>query len=498
MNDPLSAAVTGARQLRSLESPLARLFGALVVLSLAACGVIDGVETDSASSESAALSTPNAPPIALMAQRSVAQGTGLTVNASGRKWLFQTATSPRVFATLKALGTFAESSLGASNVNVIAGSKTTSITFKYANRQLASSYVRDATRGLSYAVKDPLLATLGGTTGQIILGSQTLCIDPDGSCIGVPSYLQPLLTPTADSHVNGCAGELCMQYHSFFNKVDLGFFRYARHGANTRMTRGSAAATSRLERCGGAGAASPTEAVSSIRVTMRTGGDDLRGNSHVYLQLGLPGFAERSLNGGAGLGGGSVVSYTVPLPAGTTAGAIASVGLRFHSGDCLFCTTDNWNLDDLNVELMTPTGAVRSFVRRIGTPLVRFTGSTNRYTLETGTTGDATLCSVLTPALTLTVDASRLVKFVDYPWMHWEALALPGVSGTGLDMVETAYGGVSIGVRVSGDGSFTPGSAPSFSELESDGICSSHSGPAGWGQTGNGNHAGAEAAGLCP
>lgn len=473
-----------------------------VLTALAGCGEPSNLEEEPGeATQAVGVVTPTY----AMTKLSPSTTTGLTVDARGRQLLFPIPTTARSFASLKELSSFATASLGATNVTVVTGTKgTASLKFNYKVRQYSSSYWRDASRGLDYRVADAALATLGGTTGRITLGGTSFCIDPDGVCSGLPSYLSPYVTPTLLSHVDGCTSgsTLCTQSHSFFNKVDLGFFKYARHGANTRVTRGASGESWRLASCSATGTvAGPAETVSAVRVTVRTGGDDLRGNSHIFMQLGLPTPFEQSLNGGAGWGNGSTNVVTVPLPAGTTAGQIASFGLRFHSGDCVFCTTDNWNLDEIRVELITPGGA-RAFLRRGGTPFIRFTGERSRWSLDTATTGDSMLCATRNEGVQLAVTGSNLVKFFNEPGTTgspgWGAAALSPVSSTGVDSVETVSGGFSLGVRVAFDGSFSPGSAPSFTELESDGICSAHSSPTGSARTGNGSHTGADEVGLCP
>lgn len=428
---------------------------------------------------------------------------GLVVDARGRQLLFPIATSVRRFANLEEAASFVRARVGSADVRVTPRLGGSMLAFTYRSRQHGSSYWRDPVRGLIYSVADPVLAVLGGTTGRVEVGGVSLCVDPDGACGGVPSYLTPLVTPTARSHVDECRGGHCTQYHSFFNKVDLGFFKYARHGANTRLTFGPAGEAWRMVPCSEGGpAAAPDERVEAVRVTLATGGDDVRGNSHVVLQLGLPTPFEQSLNGGAGWAGGSVHTVTVPLPGRPLASEISSFGLRFQTGDCLFCTTDNWNLDRLRVELVTAAGP-RAFLDRRGSPFLRFTGEMSQWSLDTASTEEGMICGLHVPGVRLEVVGSRLVKFLNEPatWgpPRWVSLPIPGVVGEGLDMVETAYGGVSIGVETSADGTLAPGRAPSFTELESDGICSSHrSSVTASGRTGNGNHLRAEEAGLCP
>ena len=436
----------------------------------------------------------SARPQAHVQTKLAASPAGLMVDARGRQLLFPLTQSPLQFRNLEELAWFAATRLGAADARVTPRAGGDSLAFSYRSKQYSSSYWQDPVRRLSYSVVDPVLAVLGGTTGKLYIGTTSFCIDPDGICDRLPSYLVPLVTPTALSHVDQCGVDVCTQYHSFYNKVDLGFLRYARHGANTRVTSGSSGGSWRLVPCSETGAvAAPDEVVDAIRVTLRTGGDDLRGNSHIFLQLGIPGSVsfEQSLNNGAGWGGGSVNTVTVPLPSRPTASQIAWFGLRFHSGDCLACDTDNWNLDQLSVELLTAAGP-RAFLGRVGAPFLRFSGALDHWSLDTTVTGGAMLCAARFPGLRLEVEASNLVQFFNEPDIsghpHWEATRIPGVFGDEVDMVETAVGGMT----------FSLWGAPSFVEFEANGICSSHRSLGIIGRTGNGDHAGAEEAGLCP
>lgn len=120
--------------------------------------------------------------------------------------------------------------------------------------------------------------------------------------------------------------------------------------------------------------------ISSLRVTIRTGGDDLRGGSQVYAIVTLRG-GERppvSLNNGTGWGNNSTNIGTIQLPQGTRLSDIIALKLKHASGSCFGCSYDNWNLDRILVEYNGPSGSGELFTRD-GTPLVRFTGAVTEW-----------------------------------------------------------------------------------------------------------------------
>lgn len=114
------------------------------------------------------------------------------------------------------------------------------------------SYFYDPEPGIAYRVTDPFLAKLGGTTGNIIVGQETICVDPDGECEdGYASYLEPVGQTTARQTLDHCgrlfAGvPVCVRHHTFFNRVDFFFFVYLKHGTNARFTTWAALPTSEM------------------------------------------------------------------------------------------------------------------------------------------------------------------------------------------------------------------------------------------------------------
>lgn len=118
-------------------------------------------------------------------------------------------------------------------------------------------------------------------------------------------------------------------------------------------------------------------------ISVGTGGDDIRQNSNalIYLKLNstaLPEF-RKSLNNNASWGGNSSNTVEIEMPAGTSITDILECKLLFTSGKQFETDTpDNWNLDKLLIDWITPDGFRTNLVRRTGRPFVRFfnTGET--------------------------------------------------------------------------------------------------------------------------
>lgn len=117
--------------------------------------------------------------------------------------------------------------------------------------------------------------------------------------------------------------------------------------------------------------------VSSIKVRIRTGGDDLRGGSQAYGSFQLPGgisLARVSLNGGAGFGGGSTAIASIPISPARRLGSLTGFTLEWDGAPRnFFDTYDNWNVDELRF-FLEPAGRCPRF---LGTALNpgRMTGS---------------------------------------------------------------------------------------------------------------------------
>ena len=108
-------------------------------------------------------------------------------------------------------------------------------------------------------------------------------------------------------------------------------------------------------------------------VTVKTGGDDLRGGQMAYIQLVYKTGTvsqEFELNSGAGWGDNSSHTKTITVPAGIKIEDIEKVRVRYDgSPRNLTQTYDNWNLESLLVKFNRATLAQCS-----GTPWHRFKG----------------------------------------------------------------------------------------------------------------------------
>jgi hypothetical protein len=129
--------------------------------------------------------------------------------------------------------------------------------------------------------------------------------------------------------------------------------------------------------------AAPATAVdatpSNIQIAIGTGGDDLRGGQVAYGTLKLRNgrtLPKVSLNGGSKWGNNSNHTVSLPLPAGTRLGDLASLTLE-HDGAPrnVFDSYDNWNVDTIGVTTPRTCTESRVLLNRSGRPLVRFTGA---------------------------------------------------------------------------------------------------------------------------
>ncbi len=118
-----------------------------------------------------------------------------------------------------------------------------------------------------------------------------------------------------------------------------------------------------------------TSTLSGLRVTLRTGGDDLRTNSQAVAILNLmDGRRLRyALNRGANLGNNTTNTFTLPFY--EQLGDIASISVEFTSGStgAWFETGDNWNMDSIQVVALNKCAA-KTVLDKRGAPLFRFTG----------------------------------------------------------------------------------------------------------------------------
>ncbi len=119
-----------------------------------------------------------------------------------------------------------------------------------------------------------------------------------------------------------------------------------------------------------------TDRVNKLKVTFKTGGDDLRVNSNakliVELNTGAVTKLEVSANAGRAYRGGSTNTGEVNLPAGINLSNMVRCRLYFESGkEFEWDSPDNWNIDEVKLEWVEPDrGNIELSVVR-GTPLIR-------------------------------------------------------------------------------------------------------------------------------
>lgn len=123
--------------------------------------------------------------------------------------------------------------------------------------------------------------------------------------------------------------------------------------------------------------------VSSLRVTLRTGGDDLRGgndNAFIFVNIAGRSRLELPFNGGVRLPDHSSRSLVIPLPAGVRLSQLRSLGVRATLGGGI--GGDNWNIDGVNVTANLTAGGSRTILDQSGNPVVRLTGDSHETTWE--------------------------------------------------------------------------------------------------------------------
>jgi hypothetical protein len=129
------------------------------------------------------------------------------------------------------------------------------------------------------------------------------------------------------------------------------------------------------------------EAVSSsLQWSIRTGGDDLRSGSVVYAEIRLRDgrtLPRVNLNGGRGWGNNSTNSGSLPLPAGTRLGDLASLTL-IHDGAARRVPDgyDNWNVDAVRISTPQVCSGGVSLANPSDRPWVRFTGGKTFETIR--------------------------------------------------------------------------------------------------------------------
>jgi hypothetical protein len=322
----------------------------------------------------------------------VASDNLLVIDTSNGKGAFPMPANERRFASNEILASFAEQHLAAKVIM----NNAAPIAFTGQIRQIGTPTWWDARKNTLYEVADPVLAFLGGVSGRIWINDQPLCLDPDQLCDNTPaSYLlkvditgnhaalpypnvfltRATLQFGVLSQLDQCTADntFCTQFNSFFHKIDLGFFKYVKGGANTKVTRGTAGETIQPVACDANGI-SLDAVVQDVTVTIQTGDDDLRGgndNAFARLEYSDGTSDEFSMNDGTSWGNNSVNGKSFTLPSHRTLGDIVGFSIRTTFGGGTF--GDNWNINQLLVEYSGPSGNGNLLFRQ-GNPFLRFTG----------------------------------------------------------------------------------------------------------------------------
>jgi hypothetical protein len=113
----------------------------------------------------------------------------------------------------------------------------------------------------------------------------------------------------------------------------------------------------------------PEPTVSSLKLTVQTGGDDLRGGAQAYAQIRFTDnttTVEVSLNGGRGWGNDTTNSVDLSLPSGKTLNQLQSLTIR-HDGNTtnIFESYDNWNVNLIKLQVNID-GTLRSLTQVSG------------------------------------------------------------------------------------------------------------------------------------
>ena len=127
----------------------------------------------------------------------------------------------------------------------------------------------------------------------------------------------------------------------------------------------------------------------SLRISIKTGGDDLRSGSYAIFHWRINGVGNRSnrmVGAGGSLASNSSRDFTISIPGDRIDQildmALSHSGLPEHRGN-IFEHYDNWDVNELQVSYISrsyPNGLV--VYRGNGAPMVRFTGENKRYPIN--------------------------------------------------------------------------------------------------------------------
>lgn len=128
-------------------------------------------------------------------------------------------------------------------------------------------------------------------------------------------------------------------------------------------------------------AQSSSARISNVRVTIRTGGDDLRSGSVAYgvVELRNGRKIKKNLNNGAGWGNNSTRTVSIPLPRRTRISDIVAFTVEHDGAPRRWPDSyDNWNMDSIRVTTPKVCSGGVQLANPSGRPLVRFTGGRKR------------------------------------------------------------------------------------------------------------------------
>lgn len=119
--------------------------------------------------------------------------------------------------------------------------------------------------------------------------------------------------------------------------------------------------------------------ITRLRITVVTGGDDLRNASHAVASLKYVGLSGNllttsiNLNNGANWGNGSTHTVTMTTPTGVLLANVEEFSIQFTSGQPdPFATGDNWNMNGITVTAILDDGTEAVLVQQAGNYLHRF------------------------------------------------------------------------------------------------------------------------------
>ncbi|MFY2564317.1 hypothetical protein ACN469_42395 [Corallococcus terminator] len=124
--------------------------------------------------------------------------------------------------------------------------------------------------------------------------------------------------------------------------------------------------------------------ITKLRITVVTGGDDLRNASHAVASLKYVGLSGNllttgiNLNNGAGWGNWSTHTVTMTTPTGVLLANVEEFSIQFTSGQPdIFSTGDNWNMNGITVTAILDDGSEAVLVQKAENPIHRYQSDLN-------------------------------------------------------------------------------------------------------------------------